>query len=79
MSQENVEIVTRVIDAFNRGDSEEMFKDLAPDYEYDASRAVGPWRGVYALGQTQKLFDDLMEVWESNRYEVEESSKLAST
>ena len=42
MSQENVEIVRAVIDAFNRGDFEAAFKDVAPSAEVDLSRAVGP-------------------------------------
>jgi ketosteroid isomerase-like protein len=72
MSKGNVETVRRVIDAFNRSDPEAVFEDLAPNYEHDLSRAVGPWRGVYGVDQLPKLFADLAELWESNRYEAEE-------
>jgi len=72
VSEENVEIVCRVLDAFNRGDFEAILRESAPTFEYDLSRAVGPWHGVYALDQMPKLFDDLTELWESNRYEADE-------
>jgi len=72
MSKENVEIARAATDAFNRRDLEASLKDLAPDFEYDLSRAVGPWHGVYALDEMPGLFKDLSETWESNRYEVDE-------
>ena len=34
MSQENVEIVRRGINAFNRGDLDEVLADYAPDVEW---------------------------------------------
>jgi hypothetical protein len=35
MSEENVEIVGTLIDAFNRDDWDSMFKDASPNLEYD--------------------------------------------
>jgi hypothetical protein len=55
MSQENVEIVKAAIDAFNREDWDAMFKDAAPGFEQDMSRAVGPVRGVFGLDQAGVL------------------------
>src|SRR5690349_15592613 len=72
MAQENVEIVQAGFDAFNRGDFEAMFKDAAPDFEYDLSRGVGPWRGVYGRGQVLSLVNDLVEHWERIRIEPHE-------
>jgi uncharacterized protein len=72
MSQENVETVRAVFEAFNRGDWETMLKDMASSFEYDASRSNGPFRGVYALDEMRGALDDLAEVWESNRYEADE-------
>src|SRR6266508_1710848 len=37
MSQENVEIVRRNFDAFNRGDLEALLADFAPEYEFNPS------------------------------------------
>jgi ketosteroid isomerase-like protein len=72
MSAENVKVVRRFIDAFNRGDLDAMLEDLAPSFEFDLSRAVGPSHGVYGIDQVPKLFEDLSQLWESNRYEVDE-------
>jgi ketosteroid isomerase-like protein len=72
MSEENVEVVRRFIDAFNRQDRDGALRLLAATFEYDASRAVGPWRGVHSLNQMPRLFDDLIQASESNRYEADE-------
>src|SRR6266545_3699074 len=47
MSQENVELVKRSVEAFNRGDIDAFLKDMADDAELDLSRARGPYRGVH--------------------------------
>ena len=65
MSQENVEIVRAAIDAFNRGDVEAAFKDAAPEFEYDQTRAVGMDRGVFNLDEFRDLLTSFTESWES--------------
>ena len=65
MSQENVEIVKANIDAYNREDWDAFFKDMAPGFEVDLSRAVGPWRGVFGLDQSRRFVEELRETWES--------------
>jgi ketosteroid isomerase-like protein len=72
MSQENVEIVSAAIEAFNRGDFDAFSRLLAPDTELDWSRAVGPNRGVYTLDQVRAVWDDSMRTWESTRIEPHE-------
>jgi ketosteroid isomerase-like protein len=72
MSQENVEIVKAVYDAYNREDWDAMFKDIAPGFELDFSRAVGPWRGVFGLDQIRRLALEFRETWESARMEPHE-------
>jgi ketosteroid isomerase-like protein len=69
MSQENVEIVRRAYDAFNRGDIDAAFKAVAPDFEFDMSRAVGfnIDRDVYDLIQFRRLFDEYVGSWEAFR------------
>jgi ketosteroid isomerase-like protein len=72
MSQENVEIVKANIDAYNREDWDAFFKDMAPGFELDFSRAVGPWRGVFGLDQFRRLMGEFRETWESARVEPHE-------
>jgi ketosteroid isomerase-like protein len=73
MSQENVEIVRGAIDAFNRGeDLNAQFKDPAPDFELDMSRALGPAHSVYRLDQLERAWSEYTEAWESWRMEADE-------
>ena len=72
MSQENVEIVRAAFDAFNRGDMDAFYKDMAPGFELDMSRADGPWRGVFKLDQLRRFLVDFAESWESIRVEPHE-------
>ena len=72
MSQENVEIVKAAIDAYNREDWDAMFKDAAPGLEFDMSRSLGPWRGVYGLDQSRRFVDEFTDSWESARMEPHE-------
>jgi ketosteroid isomerase-like protein len=65
MSQENVEIVRAAIDAYNRGDIDAAFKDVAPDFEYDQTRAVGMDRGMFNLEEFQSLLATFTDSWES--------------
>ncbi len=72
MSQENVEIVKAWYDAVNREDWDALFKDTAPGFEVDLSRAVGPWRGVFGLDQARRFLVEFRETWESARMEPHE-------
>jgi uncharacterized protein len=47
MSQENVAVLRRSIEAFNRGDPDAWVAALAPEFEYTASGAVVGIRGTY--------------------------------
>jgi ketosteroid isomerase-like protein len=47
MSQENVELVRRAYEEFNRGDSKGMVADFAPAFEYVSTGAIPGVRGVY--------------------------------
>ncbi|MEK6252597.1 MAG: nuclear transport factor 2 family protein [Actinomycetota bacterium] len=72
MSGENVEIVRAGFDAVNRGDVDAAFKDIAPDAEFDQSRAVGFDRGVYNVDQWRRLLEEFSQAWESVRFEADE-------
>jgi len=73
MSQENVEIVRRAADAFNRRDAEAFGALLAPDVEIVPLRAAlegTVYRGPDAAAE---FFTDSDESWENLRVELEET------
>jgi ketosteroid isomerase-like protein len=72
MSQENVEIVRAAFDAVNRDDWDAFYKDMAPGFELDMSRAVGPVSGVLSLDQVRRALEDFAGYWESLRIEPSE-------
>jgi ketosteroid isomerase-like protein len=72
MSQENVEVVSAAIEAYNRRDWEAALKDAAPHFTLDFSRAIGPTHGVYDLAQTRRVIDEVVGVWDSVRLEPHE-------
>src|SRR5687767_15064968 len=69
---ENVEIVKAAIEAINREDWDAVFQDMAPGFELDMSRAVGPVRGVFKLDQARRNLVEFAESWESVRFEPHE-------
>jgi ketosteroid isomerase-like protein len=69
---ENVEIIRAVIDAFNRGDLDAAMEHLAPHFELDLSRALGPYRGVYRLDQARRFLEDFTATFASTRLESDE-------
>jgi ketosteroid isomerase-like protein len=73
MSKENVEIVRAALDAYNGDDRDAAFKDMAPDFELDMSRAISPdQRGIYGPDQMRQFWDALVEPFESHRIDAEE-------
>ena len=74
MSQQNVEILRRAWEAFERGDWESAFRDVAPNYELDVSRSLNltPMPGVYRGEEAQRLQIDFYESWQSVRTEPHE-------
>ena len=72
MSRENVEIVRRAWEAFERGDWESAFRDVASNYELDWSRTLGPLPGVYRGEEAQRVLIDFLESWQSVRIEPHE-------
>jgi ketosteroid isomerase-like protein len=58
MSQENVELVRRSIEAFNRRDLKTWLATYRSDGEIDWSRARGPLKGVYrGRGELEVFWD----------------------
>jgi ketosteroid isomerase-like protein len=76
MSQENVEIVRRGYDAFNRGDLEAMAADFASNFEYVTTGAVPGMTGVYQGPEGLAEFLEWMRSeFESPRIDVRELSE----
>jgi SnoaL-like domain len=72
MSQEDVELVHRVVDAWNRGDVEAFLSGYDPDCEVVFPPEVpepGPFHGHAELKQ---WVDGFLAAWESHRAEVVE-------
>jgi ketosteroid isomerase-like protein len=73
MSRENVEIVRRAYEAFNRAGLDAHLEHFHPDSEYDITAAIGPYAGMY-YGRTaiRNFLADYFESWEYVRMEPED-------
>ena len=74
MSQENVEIVRRMCEAFARGDWDEAFEPLDPHVEWDASTHY-PWpdsEKFKGLNGVRDFFCRFLGTWETYEAEFEE-------
>src|SRR6266536_6341887 len=68
MSEENVELVRRSVEAFWRGDIDAFLEEVGDDVEVDFSRARGPYRGVYRGREgARELFAAFWDVFSSIR------------
>jgi ketosteroid isomerase-like protein len=72
MSQENVQLVRAAMDAINADDIDSVLEMAAPGFEYDVSRATGPWRGVYSADQMPRVWEEFLGAWETSRFEADE-------
>jgi ketosteroid isomerase-like protein len=73
MSQENVEIVGRAIEAFNRQDFDAALRDVARDATVDMSHSRGPDAGVYAgHDAVRRFWTDMTEPFEQHTMVPEE-------
>jgi ketosteroid isomerase-like protein len=66
MSQENVEVVKRGVEAFRRGDIDAFLEEVSDDAEFDFSRVRGPYRGIYVGREgARELLGAFREAWAS--------------
>ena len=66
MSQENVEVVKRSVEAFLRGDIDACLEEAGDEVVLDYSRARGPYRGVYRGREgARELFEAFREAFSS--------------
>jgi ketosteroid isomerase-like protein len=65
VSQENVDVVRRAIEAFNRRDLVAVARENAPDIEVDWSRSSGVEAGIYrGSAATTRFWNTFFEVFE---------------
>ncbi len=67
MSEENVEIVRRVIDAFNHGDLKGFLADVHPDVESLDDPQVPGGKTLRGRAEVERFFRSLNRYWESVR------------
>src|SRR5919109_1915944 len=73
MSQENVETVRVILEAWSRGDWDAALKDASPDLVIDNSTAIGEWRGVHrGHDAIRRMWERFTEPWEKVEIEVTE-------
>jgi ketosteroid isomerase-like protein len=71
MSQENVEVVRRWVDAWNRCDQKAWLTLHHPDVEVDWSRSRGPLKGFYhGRAALQSFWNDYWSVFEAAQFEA---------
>jgi ketosteroid isomerase-like protein len=72
MSQENVETVRAMYDAFNRGDAEAARAPLHPDVELHQEADTPDTGSYYGLEAFRRGFARWLTAWEGFRFDVEE-------
>ena len=71
MSQENVEIVRRATDAYNRRDLDGFMQHWAPDAVVDWSSSRGPDAGLYrGHGEIRAFVQRFFEAWDEVRIDL---------
>jgi ketosteroid isomerase-like protein len=71
MSQENVELVRRTVDAFNRGDLTGTLENWAPDAVWDWSNSHGFDAGVFRGHEEIRAFAQrFLETFDEVRFEL---------
>ena len=77
MSEENVEIVRKSIDAVNRGDTDAWLGFLSPEVVWESLPLVG-FRDVYrGRAEAREWIEELLEDFEEVHLEIEEITALS--
>jgi ketosteroid isomerase-like protein len=76
MSQDNVEIVSEMVDAFNRRDLDGYLARVSPDVEWDVSEGFLGVQDVYrGWAGVSKWWNDFLEAWESFDVEIDQMAE----
>jgi ketosteroid isomerase-like protein len=79
MSQENVEVVRRHIDAYNRRDLMTLLALWHPDAEIDWSQSRGPLRGVYSgYREYEAFWKEFWSMFEEIKIEPHDFTEIGS-
>jgi ketosteroid isomerase-like protein len=71
MSRENVEVVRRSVDAWNRRNQKAWLALYHPEVEVDWSRSRGPLKGLYhGRAALQSFWNDYWSIFEAAQLEV---------
>jgi ketosteroid isomerase-like protein len=77
MSEENVEVARRVVEAFNRRDLPAMTEWFAPEVEWEPAGPAAVERSVYrGRGEVSEGFAATWEAWEVFRVEESEVREI---
>jgi ketosteroid isomerase-like protein len=77
MSEANVEIVQRVIDAFNRRDVDAIFACVNPDVEWFPAMSVTFGGGIRGREGIESYIREVSDTWEEYRVVVQDLRDLA--
>jgi ketosteroid isomerase-like protein len=77
MSQENIAVVRRILDAINRGDVDAAIESASEDFEADWSNSRGLLSGIHrGRDEARESLRTFLEPWESLQWEPEEFIEL---
>jgi ketosteroid isomerase-like protein len=77
MSEENVEVVRRIIDAINRRDVDAVVESATDDFVTDWTNSRGLLSGVHrGRDQVRAAFETFLDPWDSLRWEPKEVIEL---
>jgi len=73
MSQENIELVRRTIDLFNRKEFEQATNAVCDDFEMDWSNSIGPLKGIYrGRREVLQAWRPFFDAWDAVHWDPEE-------
>lgn len=79
MSQENLEIVRRSVEAWNRRDLRALKREYRSDSEIDWSRSRGPFKGVYrGQREIEEFWRVLWSTFDQGELEIHETRDAGS-
>ena len=73
MTQDNVELVRRTTDLFNRKEIARVLDAAHDDFELDWSNSIGPLKGVYKGREgALELWGSFLDAWDEIRWDPQE-------
>ena len=80
MAQENIDLVRRTVDLFNRREIGRALEAAHEDFQMDWSNSIGPLKGVYKGREAVlELWESFLEAWDEIRWDPQEIIELDET